>query len=226
MIPAIAYLRASTDDQKLGPEAQRAAITSYALANGFHVLSFHVDQGISGASPIDARPALLAALTAVRTHKAKALIVAKRDRLARDVLIAATIERSLPKGATIVSADGTGNGDQPADQLMRTILDGMSEYERALIRGRTKQALQAKKAKGERTGSIPYGYQLAPDAITLLPNEVEQATIQLAQDLRSLGLSHWKIVHSLKARGIQGRTGNPLGLIQVQRLLQRKVHAA
>lgn len=217
---AIAYIRVSTEDQKLGPDAQRAAIQAYAQREGIEVLATFTDAGVSGAASIADRPALLAALHAVKVHRAPFLMVAKRDRLARDAFLAASIERTLPKGATIVSADGTGNGSAPSDALMRTILDGMAEYERALIRGRTKQALQAKRAKGQRAGMIPYGFDLAADGATLIPNADEQATIQTVRALHATGQTHRAIVLHLHASGVLSRKGKPLHLSQVQRMLK------
>src|SRR3954469_11593790 len=89
---AVAYLRASTDEQRLGPEAQRAAIEAWAAREGVSVVAWHVDAGISGGSDLADRPALVAALGALRAARAGVLVVAKRDRLARDVAVAAAIE--------------------------------------------------------------------------------------------------------------------------------------
>src|SRR5579862_3564421 len=147
---AVAYLRVSTEDQKLGPEAQRTSIEAWAAREGVSVASWHVDAGVSGAAALEARPALCAALAALREHGAGVLAVAKRDRVARDVVLAAMVERAAEGfGARVVSAAGEGNGDAPADQFMRTIVDGAAQYERALIRARTKAALAAKSARGE-----------------------------------------------------------------------------
>ena len=45
----MAYIRVSTEDQALGPEAQRAAIENWAARQGVQVLSWHIDQGVGGA---------------------------------------------------------------------------------------------------------------------------------------------------------------------------------
>jgi DNA invertase Pin-like site-specific DNA recombinase len=88
--------------------------------------------------------------------------------------------------ARIVSAAGEGTeGDGPSDVLMRRIVDAFAEYERLVIRARTKAALGAKKARRERTGSIPYGVQLAEDGVHLLPLPNEQQAIQLARQLHA-----------------------------------------
>src|SRR5208283_2155434 len=127
-----------------------------------------VDQGVCSVTPIDGRPGLVAALAALREHGAGVLVVAKRDRIARDVVLTAGVERAAAQsGAAVVSAAGEGNGDAPADAFMRTVIDGAAAYERALIRARTKAALAAKTAKGERAGEIPYGYRLAADGTHL-----------------------------------------------------------
>jgi DNA invertase Pin-like site-specific DNA recombinase len=65
---AVAYIRVSTDEQRLGPEAQRAAVEAWAAREGVQVAAWCVDQGVSGASAIEARPALCTALTALREH--------------------------------------------------------------------------------------------------------------------------------------------------------------
>jgi DNA invertase Pin-like site-specific DNA recombinase len=210
-------VRVSTDEQRIGPHAQRDAIEAYAARNGIAIVAWYTDAGVSGATPIAERPALASALEACRVHRAS-LIVAKRDRLARDVMIAAMVDRSLPRGASVITADGSGNGTAPADQLMRTILDGMAEYERALIRSRTRAALQAKRSRGERAGRVPYGFE-ADESGKLHPSEGEQATIARVRALAASGASQRGIVATLAAEGFRSRAGSPLGLSQVQRIL-------
>lgn len=219
---AVAYLRASTDDQTLSADAQRAAIGAWASREGVTVVAWHVDQGVSGASDLADRPALAAALGDLRVHAAGLLVVAKRDRLARDVYVAAAIDRAVASsGARVVSADGTANGDTPADAFMRTILDAAAAYERALIRARTKAALNAKRAKGERAGNVPYGYS-ADASGRLVECPAERAVIAQVRALRAAGLSQRGIVAELARVGLVGRTGKPFALAQVQNLLARE----
>ncbi|MBI4872598.1 MAG: recombinase family protein, partial [Candidatus Riflebacteria bacterium] len=135
----VAYLRVSTDEQKLGPEAQRAAVESWADRERVTVAAWCEDCGVSGGSDLDARPGLVQAIAELRANQAGVLVIAKRDRLARDVYIAATIERAIGScGARVACADGVANGDTPADAFLRTILDGAAEYERALNRARAR----------------------------------------------------------------------------------------
>lgn len=215
---AVGYLRVSTDRQELGPEAQRASIEQWARASGVAVVAWHSDT-ISGASELGERPGLAGALAALREHGAGVLVVARRDRLARDVAVAAAITRATEKcGARVVSADGTANGESAADSFLRTILDAASAYERELIRTRIKAALLVKKTRGERTGELPFGYADAGDG-RLIPQESEQQTLRLVSELRAQGLTLRAIVAELEAQGIRSRSGKPLALTQVSRIV-------
>lgn len=218
---AVAYVRVSTDEQHLGPEAQRAAVEAWAAREGVAVLGWFTDHGVSGAAPLDKRPGLAAALDAAAAHGAD-LVVAKRDRVARDTMLAAMVERMVERaGGRVVSADGVGNGDTPEAALMRAMVAAFAEYERALIAARTRAALAAKRAKGERVGSVPYGSKLAADGCTLAPVEGERAAIDAARELRASGLSLRAVADALAARGMVSRNGRPFHAQQIARLLKR-----
>ncbi len=213
-------MRVSTEDQNLGPEAQRSALEAWAAREGVRIAAWHEDHGVSGAAPVESRPGLGAALTALRELGAGVLVVAKRDRVARDVVIAATVGRAAAAaGARLVSADGTGPGDTPADEFMRTVIDGAAAYERGLIRARTKAALGVKKARGERVGEVPYGYRVAADARALEENPAEQAVLAQVRELRAAGRSQRAIASDLAAAGLLSRAGKPFGQTQIARML-------
>lgn len=215
---AVAYVRVSTDEQANGIEAQQAAIATWAAANKVQIVAFVEDRGVSGATPVEDRPGLMQALFHIRAYRAGRLVVAKRDRLARDVVVAATIERlAMDAGATVHSADGVSAEDTPEGKLMRGLLDLFAQYERAVIRARTKAALEAKLRRGEYTGgrSAPYGFTLDADR-NLVPIPAEQKTIARARDLRTLSLR--KIAATLVAEGL---TQEPLHPQTIARILAR-----
>ena len=217
---AVAYLRVSTEEQHLGPEAQRMAIARWAELAKVAVVSWRTDAGVSGAADVGDRPSLEDALDDLTAHGAGVLVVARRDRLARDVVIAATIERAAARcGAKVLSADGVGNGDSPADQFMRTILDGAAAYERALIRARTRAALKARRAQHKRAGEVPWGYGAEADG-SLRDHPDERAVVERVVSLRAEGRSLRGIVKALGDDGARSREGTPLGLTQVARILR------
>lgn len=215
-------MRVSTDEQKLGPEAQRAQIEGYAARQGLRIASWHLDHGVSGAAPLEERAGLLEAVAALKREGAALLLISRRDRLARDRIVVAMVESAVQRtGARIVSADGVANEDTPESDFMRTILDGASAYERALIRTRTKAALQAKKRRGERVGGVPFGYQPAEDGVHLVPEPTEQAVLDRILQLHKEGLGARRITRICVQEGICGRTGRVLQLTQVVRILTR-----
>lgn len=218
---AIAYIRVSKDEQKLGPEAQRAQIEAWAAREGVQVAAWHVDAGVCSVTAIDERPALVAALASLREHGAGVLVVAKRDRIARDPVLTAGVERAAAAaGAVVQSSAGEGNGSTPADEFMRGVIDSASRYERALIRARTTAALAVIRARGQKTGgSVPYGYTLAADGRTLVAVEHEQATIARARALAVEGRSQRAVAAQLAAEGHVSRKGVAFFAAQVGRML-------
>jgi DNA invertase Pin-like site-specific DNA recombinase len=218
---AVAYVRVSKDDQKLGPEAQRASVEAWAAREGVSVNAWHVDQGVCSVTPIDGRPALVAALASLREYGAGVLVVAKRDRIARDPALTAAVENAAAAaGAAVRSAAGEGNGSTPADEFMRGVIDSASRYERALIRARTTAALAVIRARGQKTGgSVPYGYSIASDGRTLLPVGGEQATIVRARVLVAEGRSLRVVAAQLAAEGHVSRKGVPFFAAQVGRMV-------
>jgi len=70
---AVAYLRASTDEQRLSAAAQRVHIRCWAAREHIVVAGWYVDRAVCSVAPIAERAALLAALAAVEAHRAGVL---------------------------------------------------------------------------------------------------------------------------------------------------------
>ncbi len=218
----IAYRRISKEGGTgLGLAAQAKAIREEAKRLGLPIYETHTDDGVSGGAKIEKRVALLAALSALR--KGDVLVIAKRDRLARDVMIALWIEKeAMKRGARIVSAAGEANGDpdDPYLKAMRSMMAVFAELERDLIRGRTKSALAVRRAAGERWCNVaPYGYRWTADD-KLAPDAKEQRTIKLVKKLRGEGVALRGIVAELKKGRRLNRNNKPIGLSQVVVMLK------
>jgi DNA invertase Pin-like site-specific DNA recombinase len=217
---AIGYCRASTSDQSNGLQAQRDAIDRWASTHGVTIVAWFFDEGVSGGARLDERLGLMDALAALKTHNAGKLLCARRDRVARDVSIAAAIEKLCREAsAAVVTADGIDASDSPEAALVRTILDAMSAYERALIRARTRAALRVKKSRGELVGSVPFGFT-ANDQRKLVPCAGEQAALQRMRELAAQGRSQPEICRALTAEGHRPR-GKQWNITTVSRALRR-----
>ena len=147
--PIVAYIRVSTQKQGksgLGLDAQRAALARFAEAEGFEIAGefLEVETG-KGSDALDRRPQLAAALAEARKRKCSVL-VAKLDRLSRDVAFISGL--MAQRVAFIVAELGAD-----ADSFMLHVYAALAEKERALISQRTRDALQVAKANGTVLGN-------------------------------------------------------------------------
>ena len=154
-----AYLRVSTDEQVDsggGLAAQRATIEAEVRRRRWTIKSWHVDEGISGAKGDAARPGLAAALETVTSRRAEHLVVAKLDRLSRNLHdLTGYMERATAERWSLVSCDLLVDMSTPAGEMFAHMTAAFSHYERRLIGARTRDALAAKRAQGVRLGRPP-----------------------------------------------------------------------
>ncbi len=204
----VAYYRVSTDRQGrsgLGLDAQREAVRRHLASSGATPLAEFVEVE-SGKR--NNRPELQKALLACRRHKAR-LIIAKLDRLSRNVAFIATM---MDSGVEFVACD-----NPHATRLTLHILAAVAEHEREMIAARTKAALQAAKARGVQLGRNGAEY-LAP--------AYKAAAIERARQLQPVlqglkGMSAREIAAELTRRGIRTPRGGRWHPQTVMRLLSR-----
>jgi DNA invertase Pin-like site-specific DNA recombinase len=218
MARAIAYYRVSTTRQGKsgrGIEAQRAAVQRFAETEGFDLLGEHVeiDTG-KAADALERRPELAAALARARTAKG-AVVVAKLDRLSRDVhFISGLMAHRVP---FIVAELG-------ADPFMLHRYAALAEPERALISARTKAALAAKKAAGARPGN-PRAAEVAPMAHAANRAAADQFAanaLPIVQSIQASGVRTLQgIAETLNDRGVRTARGGQWHASTVANLLAR-----
>jgi len=92
---AVLYIRFSTDEQRASIEAQRETCTGLANQHGYEIAGEFVDENVSGAIAIEERPALKRALRVLGDDQSDRLVVAKLDRLARNVRVALEIDEDF-----------------------------------------------------------------------------------------------------------------------------------
>lgn len=219
---AVAYLRVSTDRQDLGLDAQREAIGLWASARGIAVDTWHEDR-VSGGADTANRPGLLAALGALSVGRAGWLVVAKRDRLARERTNAGLLDRQVQAmGARVATADGMDSDpDDPLAVAMTGITDVFSELERGMIRARTRAALRLMRSRGQRfNGTAPYGWQVAADGRHLEPQGAEATAVALVVEWRAQGTPLRTICAWLANQGLRPRSGGQWHPNTVARIAQ------
>ncbi|HNW48067.1 MAG TPA: recombinase family protein, partial [Thermotogota bacterium] len=186
---AIGYVRVSTDEQAksgLGLEAQIAKIKAYAELFDIELTEIIMDEGISGKTL--ERDGLKRAIKMLKEKKAEGMVIAKLDRLTRNVADLGTLVSTVFDKAELYSVSEQINTKNAAGRLVLNVLVSVAQWERETICERTKDALQAKKARGEKTGgNIPFGFNVINGKLDR--NEEEQAIISEIKSLKNKGLS-------------------------------------
>ncbi len=222
---AIAYYRVSTERQRksgLGIDAQREAVTRFAEAEGFSLIAEFVEaESGKGADALDRRPQLAAALSSARSGKCP-VIVAKLDRLSRDVaFISGLMAQRVP---FIVAELGTD-----ADPFMLHLYAALAEKERRLISERTKTALAQCKAQGKRLGNptnADAAAALGRAAQVSEANRFAANVLPIVETIRASGVDTLAgIAEALNARGIRSARGSSWRISSVQNLIGRSTSA-
>jgi DNA invertase Pin-like site-specific DNA recombinase len=215
----IAYYRVSTDKQGkagLGIEAQREAVRRFVETEGLELMAEHteVETG-KGADAIDRRPVLRAALAQARKAKV-AVVVAKLDRLSRDV---AFIAGMMSQGVPFIVAE---LGD--ADPFMLHIYAALAEKERSMIVERTRAALARKKAQGASLGNRTNLQEAAVMGATVNREaaDVFANVLPIVRQIQAAGAASLAaIAGAFNARGVRAARGGAWHNSTVRNLLAR-----
>lgn len=224
----VSYLRVSTGKQAksgLGLEAQREAVETYLAGTGGKLLTEYVE---AESGKKDNRPELAKALAHARRSGA-VLLVAKLDRLSRNATFLSAL---LDSQVDFLACD-----NPVANKLTIRILAAVAQEEREAISKRTKEALQAAKARGVRLGGRPGHWTKEGDAARLAALEKNRAAgqrtikakaieeyadlIPMIEQLRGEGKTLAAIAETLNAAGHSTRRGGRWTHVQVSRLLAR-----
>lgn len=222
MCRVVAYYRVSTDGQGrsgLGLEAQEQAVRTLCSHRGWEIIAefTEVESGKR-----DDRPQLTAALKRAKVTGAR-LVIAKLDRLSRNVAFLAKLQES---GAKFTAADMP-----EADEFTVHILAAVAQRERKLISERTKAALAAAKARGVKlgnpNGAAPIrragkGTAAALEAVRRNAAERAEEYAEIVADVRAGGATSLPtIARELNERGIVTPRGGSWHPSSVRNLLRR-----
>lgn len=221
MEQAVAYLRVSTQRQHrsgLGLDAQRAAIQRFAESESLSIIAEFVEAETGkGADALERRPQLAAALSAGRAAKCS-VVVAKLDRLSRDVaFVAGLMAQRVPFMVAELGRD--------ADPFMLHLYAALAEKERRLISERTRGALAAKKASGAILGN-PHNLTLAGSigraSLCQAADRFAESLTPIVEAIRSEGANTLRsMAAELNRRGVKSARGGRWYPSAVANLLAR-----
>jgi DNA invertase Pin-like site-specific DNA recombinase len=221
MNSAVAYYRVSTQRQGrsgLGIEAQRAAVARFAEAEGIAIIQefTEIETG-KGADALDRRPQMTAALALARQAKCP-VVVAKLDRLSRDVaFIAGLMVQRMPFIVAELGAD--------ADPFMLHLYAALAEKERRLISERTKAALASRKTTGIKLGNPTNTAEAAAKGRKISVDEANrfaQTVLPIIASIRRSGITSLRgLAIALNNRGVRTARNGRWQVSNVRNLLSR-----
>lgn len=211
----VAYYRVSTQRQGqsgLGLEAQREAVRRYMEGHPTELLGeFEEVETGKGANALDKRPKLRAAVALAKKSKAT-LLIAKLDRLARNVHFVSGL---METGVQFRCCDFP-----TADRTMIHFYAAMAEHEGRRISERIRDALAAKKARGEAVGNAA-SLQPLNGARASEAGEFAARLRPTLESYRAAGMTQREMVAALGSAGIKTARGGEWSLMQLQRVLAR-----
>ena len=220
----IAYIRVSTDGQcgedKFGLEAQRDQIIEYCTKHDMNILKWYTDEGESGAKE---RPGFDEIVYGdVSNPPYEAVVVAKSDRVARDINIYYYYKMLLiKKDVKLISiAEDFGQFGVFASMLEAFTLC-VAEMERENITKRTSGGRKVKAAKGGYSGGRPpYGYAPQNGRLVIVPEEAE--IVRFVIKSKDSGMTYQAICDSLNASGKTNRSGTKFSISTLQVIIDNK----
>ena len=205
---AIGYIRVSTEkqaDSGVSLEAQEAKIRAMAVVQGADLAEAIVDAGESAKSLN--RPGMERLLSLVDAGAVDVVIIAKLDRLTRSVAdLAELLKRFERRGVSLVSVADSLDTRSAAGRLVLNIMVSVSQWEREAIGERTRDAMSHKRAKGERVGTVPFGFRMA-DGSRLEEDPAEQDILSRIRHLKAAGNTTRQIAEELNRQGFTTRRG-------------------
>jgi DNA invertase Pin-like site-specific DNA recombinase len=216
----VAYIRVSTSQQGrsgLGIEAQRGALVRFVKAEGFEIAREFVEvETGKGSDALDRRPQLSAALAEARKLKCS-VVVAKLDRLSRDVhFVSGLMAHRVPFVVAELGPD--------VDPFVLHLFAALAEKERAMISARTRSALEAAKARGVVLGGPKLHEARIKGVATLKAEANRQAAnvLPIIREAQKAGARTLReIAQSLNARGVLTPRGGQWYATSVKNALAR-----
>ncbi len=220
----VAYIRVSTDgqcgDDKFGLEVQREQILEYCAKNDLTILKWYTDEGESGAKE---RPGFDEIVYGeVSNPPYEAVVVAKSDRVARDINIYYYYKMLLiKKDIKLISiAEDFGQFGVFASMLEAFTLC-VAEMERDNINKRTSSGRKVKAAKGGYSGGRPpYGYTPLNGKLVIVPEEAD--VVRFVIESKDKGMTYQTICDSLNDEGKTNRSGTKFSISTLQVIIDNK----
>lgn len=223
MIPAVEYLRMSTDRQEHSIEAQRRLVREFAERNNYTIVHSYTDEGISGRSA-EKRPAFMQMIDDSENGTFEAVLIYDSSRFARN-LKDAIVYKAILKSHNIelVSITEPMLDDDNA-LITDAIMGAVNEmYSRKLSKN-VKRGLEQKAIRHESMTKPPFGYFVDTPSKPMQIVESEAATVRYVFEAFKGGTSAYNMARKLSSGGVLTKRGNLFDLRQVEYILTNPIY--
>jgi len=225
MKKAVGYCRVSTDGQvgedKFGIDSQKEQILEYARRNDYEILEWFIDEGVSGVK--ESRPAFDKIIYGdVSNPPYECVIVAKNDRIARDINIYFYYKMMLKKkNITLISISEDFGQFGVFSNMLEAFTLCVAEMERENIMKRTALGRGVKAEKGGYAGGqAPYGYKVVDKKLVIVPEEA--AAVRDIFKMSEEGKTLAAIAEEMNRRGLLTHRGKHFRTSTIQTILANR----
>lgn len=219
----VGYTRVSTDGQieKFGLNAQREMIQNYCDARGWVIVKWYVEQGVSGVK--EERPEFDKLLYGeIENPPVEAVVVAKNDRVARDIKVYYYFKMMLKKkNIELVSVSEDFGEMGPFASMLEAFTICVAEMERENITRRTMAGREMKaRSGGYAGGRLPYGYRSVNGELVI--DSVEAECVRKVFELREKGKKMGEIAELVTGMGYRTKMGKEFNVSAIQNVLKNE----
>lgn len=221
----VAYIRVSTEGQvgedKFGLDVQKQQIVEYCEKHEMTITGWFADEGESGAKE---RPGFDEIVYGEMSNPpVEAVVVAKTDRVARDIEVYYYYKMLLrKKGITLISIAEDFGQMGAFSAILEAFTVCVAKMERENINKRTSSGRAIKSARGGYSGGrTPFGYKAENRQMVIVPEEAEVVR-EIFRLKDGEGMTYQAVVDRLNAEGKLNRSGKPFVISTVQTIYENK----
>lgn len=202
-------------------EAQTNAIKQYCAFKGIELLAIYGDKFVSG-KEIKNRPGINSVLLLAAEQKIESVIVLKLDRFMRNTIETLDTCAFLEdRGIKFISLHEDINTNSATGRFFLTVLAALGQMEREQVSERTKMALNLKREKGERWGTVPIGFRVQKGSKKLIPDTKDYECYLRLEQLKEAKIPYQSWEDIIYAEGFRNKYGRKRKFSDLWRLRNR-----
>lgn len=227
MNKTVGYIRVSTEDQAVSLQVQTEAIKRYCQYKDLPITDIFIDEAVSGGTPIREREQ---GCRIFSDPEIKNVVIYKIDRAFRNVIDALMTTDHFNEHGIILHVVELGginlNTGTAIGRQVFTMIASYAEFERQLIKERTRDSLRQRKMSGVKySGKVPFGKKAVGsgskdksgrEIMSLVDDIGEVSVVEKVKSLVSSGVSYRDIIKT-----VPNPRGGTLSLSLINKMINK-----